>query len=177
MLKLYKKISVDRVRSSLVMESYIYKCTIKGRETFTTIERANRYKDKLNLIYERSEDIDEWTSGYDAPDFISDKKTRLAVYKAFQELIEASFDIIAMACKDSKIIPKDDYTNVNALYDKKIIDNKLKNSLFESNGLRNWLVHHYNRLDDIMALESIQTLLPDFKYFTEVVEKWLRSHL
>lgn len=141
------------------------------------IERAKRYEDKLNLISERLRDIDEWISGYDASDFTSDKKTRLAVYKAFQELTEASFDIIAMACKDSKIIPKDDYTNVDALYDKKIIDDSLKNALSESNGLRNRLVHHYNRLDDGIAFESIQELLPYFKYFTEVIEKWLKSHL
>jgi uncharacterized protein YutE (UPF0331/DUF86 family) len=141
------------------------------------IERAKRYEDKLNLISERLRDIDEWISGYDSSDFTSDKKTRLAVYKAFQELTDASFDIVAMVCKNSKIIPKDDYTNVDALYDKKIIDNKLKNALSEFNGLRNRLVHHYNRLDDGIAFESIQELLPDFRYFTEVIEKWLKSRL
>ncbi|GFO97323.1 hypothetical protein ig2599ANME_1523 [groundwater metagenome] len=141
------------------------------------IERINRYKDKINLITERLGDIEEWTSGYHNSDFLSDKKSRLAVYKAFQELSEASFDIIAMACKDLKIIPKDDYTNTDALYNKKIIDDTLKKALFESNGLRNRLVHRYNSLDDSIAFESIQTLLPDFKNFTEVLDKWLSSNL
>ncbi len=81
--------------------------------------------DKLNLISERLRDIDEWISGYDVSDFTSDKKTRFAIYKAFQELTEASFDIVAMACKDSKIIPKDDYTNIDALCSQKIIDENL----------------------------------------------------
>lgn len=122
-------------------------------------------------------DIDEWISGYDASDFTSDKKTRLAVYKAFQELTEASFDIVAMACKDSKIIPKDDYTNIDSIYSQKIIDGNIKNVLSESNGLRNRLVHRYNHLDDSIAFESIQALLPDFEYFVEVINKWLKSHL
>ncbi len=140
------------------------------------IERAKRYKDKLNFILEKVNDIEEWTS-VDISDFISDKKTRLAVYKAFQELVEVSFDIVAMACRDSRIISKDDYANIEALYQKNLIEEGLKNALAESNGLRNRLVHRYNTLDDTMAFESIQTLLPNFKYFTEVMEKWLKEHL
>ncbi|MDP2846349.1 MAG: DUF86 domain-containing protein [Candidatus Methanoperedens sp.] len=140
------------------------------------IERAKRYRDKLNIILERIADIEDWTS-IEISDFISDKKTRLAVYKAFQELVEASFDIVAMACRDSRIISKDDYANVEALYQKNILDERLKNALIESNGLRNRLVHRYNALDDRTAFESILELLPDFKYFTEVMDKWLEKML
>lgn len=140
------------------------------------IERAKRYKDKLNLILERAADIEDWTS-VDVSDFLSDKKTRLAAYKAFQELVEAAFDVVAMVCKDSRIIPRDDYANVEVLYQKNIIDEGLKNTLVESNGLRNRLVHRYNTLDDTIAFESIQTQLPNFKYFTEVIKTWLKLHL
>jgi uncharacterized protein YutE (UPF0331/DUF86 family) len=140
------------------------------------IERAKRYKDKLNFILEKVNDIEAWMP-VDISDFISDKKTRLAVYKAFQELVEASFDIVAMACRDSRIISKDDYANIEALYQKNIIDESLKNVLVESNGLRNRLVHRYNTLDETMAFESIESLLPNFKYFTEVMEKWLKENL
>ncbi|MCX9012891.1 MAG: DUF86 domain-containing protein [Candidatus Methanoperedens sp.] len=141
------------------------------------VERAKRYKDKLGLISERLWDIDEWTSEYDVSKFVSDKKTRLAVYEAFQELTEASFDIVAMVCRDSKIITKDDYTNVDSLYNKKFIDDNTKTALSESNGLRNRLIHRYNNLDDSIAFESIQALLSDFAYFSEVVNKWLKSQL
>lgn len=71
------------------------------------IERAKRYRGKLGQIKPhtgKGTDIEEWAN-IDVPDFVSDKKTRLAVYKAFQELTEASFDVVAMACKDAKIIP------------------------------------------------------------------------
>jgi uncharacterized protein YutE (UPF0331/DUF86 family) len=141
------------------------------------IERIGRYKDKLNIISERAQDIEEWVKGIDSSDFINDKKTRFAAYKAFQELVEASFDIAAMACKDLKIIPKDDYTNIDLLFDKKIIDNNLKNALYESNGLRNRLVHRYNHLNDAMAFDSIQEHLQVIFYFREAIEKWLRSNL
>jgi len=141
------------------------------------IERISRYKDKLNIISERKQDIEEWVSGYDSSDFIEDKKTRLAVYKSFQELVEASFDIAAMACKDLKIIPKDDYTNIDLLFEKKFINSNLKNSLSESNGLRNRLVHRYNGLDDSLAFDSIMEHLTSILDFSEAIEKWLRSNL
>ncbi len=140
------------------------------------IERAKRYRDKLNLILERIADIEDWTS-IEISDFAYDKKTRLAVYKAFQELAEAAFDIVAMACRDSRIISKDDYANVEALYHKNIIEESIKNALVESNGLRNRLVHRYNTLDDTTAFESIQNLLPYFKNFTEMMDKWLKKNI
>lgn len=34
------------------------------------IERISRYKDKLNLISERKQDIEEWISGYDFSEVI-----------------------------------------------------------------------------------------------------------
>jgi uncharacterized protein YutE (UPF0331/DUF86 family) len=141
------------------------------------IERAKRYKDKLNLILGRIEDVESWTANYDAEEFTSDKKTMLAVYKAVQEIIEASLDIVAMACKDSKLVPKDDYANIEMLHSKRIIGEKLKAALTEANGLRNRLVHRYNTLDDKIAFESINALLPSFKDFMELIEKWLKEKL
>ena len=141
------------------------------------IKRAKRYKDKLDMIGERISDIREWLHGYNMEEFISDKKTRLAVYKAFQEIVEASFDIAAMLCKDSKITPKDDYANAENLYKAKILDESLKNALIEANGLRNRIVHRYNKLDDTIAFESIQELLEKFESFTEVVKEWLKKRI
>ncbi len=69
--------------------------------------RIARYVDKLNHLEERLGDILEWID--EAPD---DKKSRLAVYKAAQEAVEAVCDVIAMFLKDSGIPPKDDYTNI-----------------------------------------------------------------
>ena len=77
-------------------------------------ERAKRYRDKLNIILRRMEQINEWTD-IKANEFIKDEKTKLAVYKAFQEIVESCMDIISMMCKDSKIPPKDDYTNIGEI--------------------------------------------------------------
>ncbi len=75
------------------------------------IERASRYKDKLSLISKRVEQIESWLSLVSPEEFLEDDKTRLASYKAFQEMMEACLDIVAMMGKDSGVVPKDDYSN------------------------------------------------------------------
>lgn len=92
-------------------------------------------------------------------------------------ITKRKLEIAAMACKDLKLIPKDDYTNIDLLFEKKIIDIGLKNALSESNGLRNRLVHRYNGLDDSLAFDSIVAHLTTISDFSEVIGIWLKSKL
>ena len=138
-------------------------------------DRLRRYCDKINLISKRNDEIQEWI---DIPpeDFVKDEKTKLATYKAFQEIVEACMDIIAMMCKDSKIPPKDDYTNIELL-GSKIPFNNARKILIEANGLRNRLVRRYNSTDNKRAFESIREILPGILNVVEGVKKWIRETL
>ncbi len=138
-------------------------------------DRLKRYWDKINLVSKRSNEIQEWTA-IQPEDFIKDEKTKLASYKAFQEIVEACMDMVAMICKDSKIPPRDDYTNIDLL--ENIISFKnMKKTLIEANGLRNRLVRRYNTLDDLLAFESIKEILPGISKFIEGVKKWIGQTL
>ena len=138
-------------------------------------ERLRRYIDKIEHIEERIEDIRTWSN--EREDIREmDKKTHLAVYKAMQEVVEASTDIVAMILKDEGKLPKDDYTNIEKLFELNIIDRSVKEALNEADGLRNRLVHEYNELNDEIALESIQSLLVQIEEFVEAaVKKWLKE--
>ncbi|MEA2053720.1 MAG: DUF86 domain-containing protein [Candidatus Thermoplasmatota archaeon] len=141
------------------------------------MERVGRYRDKLNLISKRAEEIEKWIMGYTREKFVGDEKTKLAVYKAFQEIVEAEMDVIAMICKDSGLAPKDDYTNIEALEDNGIIDEGMKSFLIGSNGLRNRLVHLYNKLDDVIAFKGIKELMHVPRAFVKMVEGWIAAKL
>jgi len=134
-------------------------------------ERLKRYKEKLDLINTRKDELGEWSD-----DFFSDEKTKLASYKAFQEIAEAVFDIIAMMLKDKEKIPGDDYSNIDRLFQLKLIDGSLQKSLKEANGLRNRVIHEYNGLNDRTAFESIETLKPSIGKFVEIIEKWIKNN-
>lgn len=137
-------------------------------------KRLQRYLDKMDHVKERVEDIKTWLGELrDIRDI--DKKTRLAVYKAMQEVVEVSCDVVAMILKDEGKLPKDDYTNIEKIFELTLVDKNLKAALNEANGLRNRLVHEYNGLNDEVALESIQHLLAPMDDFIGVVKKWMKN--
>ena len=136
------------------------------------VERASRYKDKLSLISKRVGQIEFWLSQVSPEEFLEDDKTRLASYKAFQETVEACLDIVAMMGKDSGVMPKDDYSNLENLGE---LHENTKKILIEANGLRNHLVHRYNRMDDLLALESMKALLHGIHAFCAEVESWIEK--
>ena len=140
-------------------------------------KRVKRYKEKLDLIGTRISQIREWTEGFNEEDFDKNELVKLATYKAFQEIVEGSMDLIAMLCKDNGVPPKDDYSNVEALLKKKIMDDELSRIMIEGNGLRNRIVHKYDKLDDKKAFVEIVDSLTEFERFIEVVENWIEKRL
>jgi len=139
-----------------------------------TAERSGRYKDKLDIVFKRAGQAKRWLDEISPDDFLEDDKTKLASYKAFQEAVEACLDLVAMMCKDDGIRPQNDYSNLERLESLSIISRKV---LIEANGLRNHLVHRYNRRDDLLALESMKDLLSGIVVFGEEVEMWLEKML
>ena len=127
------------------------------------MERKKRYQEKTELAEKRIGEIEEWISS-------SDEKSKLASYKAFQEVIEAILDIIAMFIKDKGKLVEDDYKNIEKLTEIRILDDKEAKILENANGLRNRVIHKYNKTDDAIARESIQILLPDLKKILEKLE-------
>jgi len=71
---------------------------------------------------------------------------------------------------------KDDYSNIDTLVEKNIINAKLGGRLKEANGLKNRIVHDYNGLDDSIAYERILALIVVFKDYKNGVNKWLAKN-
>lgn len=131
------------------------------------MERKIRYLDKLAHIDKRISNIESWLStSYE-------ERTRLAIYKAFQEIVEALFDIISMKLVELKIPPKDDYTNIMIMEERALFNKTISDILKKANGLRNRLVHRYNTLSDEIALESIRILLPEIQKVRRFIEQWI----
>ncbi|MEM2959365.1 MAG: DUF86 domain-containing protein, partial [Candidatus Jordarchaeaceae archaeon] len=111
-------------------------------------ERKESYLRKIQSIQENIKSVKEWLAETTLEKFLGDKKTRLAVFKAFQEVVETCMDLVAILVKDCGIPPKDDYTNLEKLREEKVISDEMEDILAEANGLRNWTIHRYNKLDE-----------------------------
>lgn len=127
-------------------------------------ERIERYKDKIDLALDRLLKIENNIDKFD------DEMFRLAIYKAFQEVVEALTDLISMILTDNNNSIGDDYTNIDKIKNMLKLDDKEVEILKEANGLRNRIIHWYNKTDDKQAKESIERLTP-------VIEKILEKFL
>lgn len=134
-------------------------------------DRKKRYLQKIQHAKDRIALINEWIN-----EELSDDKTVLAISKAFQEVVEVSTDLIAMALKDHGRIPGDDYSNIDDLYRLGIIEENIKDVLVECNGLRNRIVHLYNGLDTTLLFDSINRLMPVIIQYLEVIKTWLTQN-
>jgi len=136
--------------------------------------RRKRYLQKLELIDIRVGNISSWTEGLLPEEFSSDDKTRLATFKALQEAIEACMDICAMLVKDLGFCTSDDYSNVEKLTSKGMFTPEVGDFLRRANGLRNRLIHEYNRISDDLVLKFVRSELGRFGEFSEAVSEWMR---
>jgi len=141
-------------------------------------ERITRYKEKeehFNKIFEK---LKKWTSDIGVNEFLS--KTNLekqfAIYHAYQIIIEIITDLAAMVVKDLKILPKDDYVNINILAENKVISETLATKIKDANGLRNRIVHNYNGLANEIAYKSILTTINDIEKYIEAIKNWIKKN-
>ncbi len=141
-------------------------------------ERIKRYNDKLEYLNQTIENLNNWTETVDSKEFIErlELQKQYGIYHAFQIGIEIITDLVSMIVKDVKMIPKDDYSNINILNNKKIISADLAAKLREANGLRNRIVHDYNGLDNEIAYNALTNLLKHFQEFRVEAKEWLKKN-
>jgi len=137
-------------------------------------KRIKKYLRKLELINENMHDIYLWSKDLSTNDLLNDKKTRYAIYKAYQEIVEAFMDIVAMMIKDIGLLPEDDYTNIQKLVNNGILHDTHAHILEIANNTRNWIVHRYNKLDDKYILERLFRTLQEFPKILKAIKEWLR---
>lgn len=140
-------------------------------------ERIQRYKEKEEYFVKLIGKLKEWTKDLNEKDFINNLRLReqFSIYHAYQIILEIITDLTAMVVKDLKIIPKDDYINIDVLAENEIISKDLSYNLKQANGLRNRIVHNYNSLDEEIAFKSIQKYLEDLEKYKEAIDNWLQK--
>ena len=141
-------------------------------------ERIKRYNDKLEYFNQTIKNLEEWTENIDVKEFTEnlELQKQYAIYHAFQISLEIITDVIAMIVKDSNIVPKDDYSNIDILKNKDILTSGLAVKIQEANGLRNRIVYDYNGLDDSIAYQSILECIKSLKKFNEEVRNWVKKN-
>jgi len=126
------------------------------------MNRIEQYKRKLEFI------IDKITV---LPEKLDDNKFFLdALFYRLQISIDASMDVVAMLCKDLGITVKDDYSNLDEMEKLSIFTPGLINELRKWNGLRNVLVHKYNKIEEEIVFQNKNRVVETLITFAKEVE-------
>src|SRR3989344_7840468 len=102
-------------------------------------ERLLRYRKKVSIVTEKLIGI---TKKID-----SDIAKDAALFR-IHIAIEAAMDLAAMLVKDHGRDVSDDYHNIETLVDIKVLDAPLAEQLKKLNGLRNAIIHKYNKFEE-----------------------------
>ncbi len=130
-----------------------------------------RIRQKTEVLIDRIEFIEHHLS--DA--VLSDRILRKALYKEFQEAMEAVTDICALIRRTLHSSAQDDYANLDYLVGKEIIAPETGRDMKTANGLRNRLVHEYDGVNDRIAYDAMQRLMPSLSRFSGEVLTWLNT--
>ena len=130
------------------------------------IERLKAYRRKINYITEKLGEL--------PPDIDNVFYFEALLYRLHTS-IDAVMDIIAMLVRDLGMNVSDDYTNIDKLAEKRIIDKELADKLKLLNGLRNAIVHKYNKFDERVVKENLNEIIDIIFTFIRVVENVLQK--
>ena len=133
------------------------------------MKRREQYKRKLEFIADKIAVLPE---NFDDNLFMLD-----ALFYRLQVSIDAVMDVIAMLNKDLGITVKDDYSNIDELDKLNIFPDNFLNQIRRLNGLRNVIVHRYNKIEEDLIIKQKDSFVDALKEFIKIVEKFIYEKL
>jgi uncharacterized protein YutE (UPF0331/DUF86 family) len=128
--------------------------------------KLDRIRENLRLI--------EPLAALDFPAYATDAYKRKAAEKLLQEIVEAATDVNAHLLVESGRPPPDDlYSSFLRLVDLGALPRALAEQLAPSAGLRNRLIHEYDRIDDAVVHGALRVALDVYPRFIVAVDAFL----
>ncbi|MGB9628413.1 MAG: type VII toxin-antitoxin system HepT family RNase toxin [Thermodesulfobacteriota bacterium] len=132
---------------------------------------------KLALIIENLKNL-EPIEGMSQEEYLKDLYKRKATERLLQELFEAAIDInIHMIIEKGHTAPDDYYESFIKAGELKIISSDLAHKLAPSAGLRNRLVHEYDRLDHSMILKALRMAKELYSKYIQEISDYLSKEM
>lgn len=114
------------------------------------MKQEGRYLSKLERFFEEEEFISAHR--------VEDEVTERALLHSLEIAVEVSMDVIAMKIRDMGLKVDDDATNIEKITGEGIISKSEADFLRQMNGVRNFIVHRYNKLDMDIVNEALSKI-------------------
>lgn len=110
-------------------------------------------------------------------EYINDIYRRKAAERLLQEIVEAAVDINThIIVQSGGTVPDDYYESFIRAGESDIISIDLAGKLAPSAGLRNRLVHEYDRLEHSLVLEAVRMAEELFPRYIKEIEDYISKH-
>lgn len=141
-------------------------------------DRLLRYRERLEYVGKRAINLHEWTEHIKRDILVEslNLQDKYGIHHAFQLSIDKWRDLIAMMVRDVSSLPRDDTHNIKILIENGVISPHRGKDLKRGIELRHKIIHGYNGLNDLIALERIVYLIEHLDKFMEEVETWLENN-
>lgn len=134
-----------------------------------------RIDDKIKEVEELLSELD-LVKANSVEQYLADIKTRAACERYFEKIIEAVIDLSFLVIKEKKFKePKEDEDALKILAENKIIEENLYSRLRNARGMRNFIIHQYEKINDELVYEAItKDLEKDVNEFLEDIRRVIR---
>ncbi|MBI4439983.1 DUF86 domain-containing protein [Candidatus Woesearchaeota archaeon] len=132
----------------------------------------SRIGEKLKQIQEGIEELESFLP--ESPEeYMKDPKIRAACERAFEKVMEAVIDTNLLVIKFKRMeMPNDDSSTFTLLEKHKFLPSNLVKKLLDAKGMRNFIVHQYDKIDDELVYEALTESLPkDIGEFIREIKK------
>ena len=120
---------------------------------------------KLSELQEFSAQLREYQT-ITAAQYAADWKTQRIVDRTLQMAIEVCLDIAGHIISDKRYrIPTSYADTFRVLFENRVIDEHLLSALENMARCRNFIVHHYDKIDAEIIVGFLKKNLPDFEAF------------
>jgi uncharacterized protein YutE (UPF0331/DUF86 family) len=129
---------------------------------------------KLRTMSGYYSELKKITDSLELDTYISNILIRRAVEREIQLIVECATDINNMILRKLKMGPAKDYFNSFIdLAENDVIKMEFALKIAPSTGLRNILIHEYQKIDDVIVFRSIKDVLSYYNQYLEIITKYL----
>lgn len=127
---------------------------------------------KLEKMLQYYRELEELTNSLTEHEYLNQLTIRRAVERVIQLIIECAIDINNMILKRLNKGPASDYFNSFIdLAENDIIETSFALEIAPSTGLRNILVHEYEKVDDVIVYHSIRKILSHYRHYLKAISE------
>jgi uncharacterized protein YutE (UPF0331/DUF86 family) len=131
----------------------------------------SRINDKINELEEYLQEFSEILPE-NFEEYKNSFEKRAACERYFEKIIEAVIDLSFIFIKENNLnSPEDEEGVFRVLFNEEVISERLSEKLKDAKGMRNFIIHQYEKIDDEIVFEAIkEELIKDIEEFIKQIK-------